>query len=265
MRRFMFFLAAAVAAMIFSAPMAAMAADKTVQAPKIEKDAKGDKAPPAATDPHWLLDLAQDEGSTETKIAGYIALFHKIKARHYLSKKDKKDVLLLYELAPPKAAKIPVVVNTRPSAKDPKTKRFKVRLIEVKATYALPMEAKTDANPGQDPQTERGVHVAAVVPLQNLHHPAQEHPHGIFRESKRHGVQGSPGNGLRPPGAHDEQLGHLLQYADKGRARSGGATQTQIGRRCGVFAPAPQKKTGRRPRAGLVCALAGIRVYNRLS
>ena len=140
MRRIMVFFAASVTAMLLIAPQAPIAAEK---APKADDKAERIAL---AKNPKWLLNLAQDDMSMEKQIAFYIAKVHRIKAKPYLNKKNQQDLILVYELAPPKAPKIPVIVNTKPWARDAKTKEVKARLIEIKATYVLPPAAKTDAN-----------------------------------------------------------------------------------------------------------------------
>ena len=147
MKRFLIMLAAVFAAMVFSNPQNLLAADNPAPPLGAKKPTAPDPAglkKPAMDDPKWLLDMTQDKVSMDEKIAAYIAKIHKVSAKPLFNKKTN-DLFLVYELAPPKAPKMPVFVNSRIWGRNPKTKKVISRLIEIKATYVLPQEAKSDA------------------------------------------------------------------------------------------------------------------------
>jgi len=93
-----------------------------------------------------VIHVCQDEAEMERAIAAYIAETHGIHADLNEIEDIPGDIYLEYVLGDGPAPKLPVYVDTAPSAHETETGRVSERCVRIHACLLLPKAAKTSAN-----------------------------------------------------------------------------------------------------------------------
>ncbi len=124
-------------------------------------------------DPRWLLFPAQDESSTEKRIAKYIETVHRKAAKYKFTGKNDNDAILIYTLEAGSAPKLRAFVDTMVSSRNRVTRKVTERAVVVRAYFKLPASAK------------RGSKLARILMVANLWVRGHTYPHRIYLDKDK--------------------------------------------------------------------------------